>query len=221
LLPYSERSRENLVRDGIASNRIYVTGNPIKEVLDHFGAQIDDNDIKKKLGLEKGKFFLVTLHRAENVDSEERLAKFVDAFNAVYDKFSMPMIWSVHPRTHKQLDGKLRSRIRDGIVVSQPLGFFEFNNLQKNAYCVLSDSGTAQEECSIFGVPTVTLRDVTERPETIEAGSNFISGAEAVDVLRGIDVVVGGQNNWTAPTDYLKENVSDTVVRIVLSYWRS
>lgn len=219
LLPYSERSRENLIRDGVASNRIYVTGNPIKEVLDNFSVPIDSNDVMNKLGLVKGKFFLMTLHRAENVDSKERLSKFVEAFNKVHDQYRLPMIWSVHPRTKKRIADHSSIKLREGIKVSEPLGFFEFNNLQKNAYCVLSDSGTAQEECSIFGVPTVTLRDVTERPETIEAGSNFISGAAPEDILRGIQTVTKSDSNWKAPKDYLKDNVSDTVVRIVLSYY--
>lgn len=221
LLPYSERSREHLVREGVASNRIYVTGNPIKEVLDHFMPQIDSSSIMHQLDLEKGRFFLMTLHRAENVDNEERLAKYVEAFNSVYDKYKMPMIWSVHPRTKKRLVESPHLKVRDEIKISEPLGLFDFNNLQKNAYCVLSDSGTAQEECGIFGVPTVTLRDVTERPETMEAGSNFLSGAEPEAILRGIDVAVNSENNWMPPIDYLKANVSDTVVRIVLSYYRS
>lgn len=221
LLPYSERSHEHLIRDGIASNRIYVTGNPIKEVIDHFMPQIDGSDVMEKLNLEKGKFFLMTLHRSENVDKEERLAKFVQAFNEVYDKYKLPMIWSVHPHTRKRLDENPKLKVRSGIVVSEPLGFFEFNNLQKNAYCVLSDSGTAPEECSIFGVPAVALRDAIERPETIDAGSIFLSGANPEKIKLAIDTVVNADNNWIAPTDYLKSNVSDTVVRIVLSYYRS
>lgn len=221
LLPYSERSRANLIHDGITGDRIYVTGNPIKEVLDHFMTQIDASDIMKQLGLEKNKFFLMTLHRAENVDNEERLTKYVTAFNQIYDEYKMPMIWSVHPRTKKRLAENSTLKVRDGITISEPLGLFEFNNLQKNAFCVLSDSGTAQEECSIFGVPTVTLRDVTERPETIEAGSNFLSGCEPDAILRGIHTVTHSENNWTPPTDYMKDNVSDTVARIILSYYRS
>ena len=219
LLPYSERSRANLIREGIGGERIYVTGNPIKEVLDHYESEIDENDIMQKLGLEKNKFFLMTLHRAENVDSEERLASFVEAFNKTYAKYKMPMIWSVHPRTKKQLTKHPKLKVSKGITVSEPLGFFEFNNLQKHAFCVLSDSGTAQEECSIYGVPTVTLRDVTERPETLEAGSNFISGAEPEDILRGVEAVTKSENNWMPPKDYLVPNVSDIVARIVLSYW--
>lgn len=219
LLPYSERSRANLIREGVAGERIYVTGNPIKEVLDHFAPQIDSSDIMQKLEVERSKFFLMTLHRAENVDPADRLAKFAEAFNSIYDQYKLPMIWSVHPRTRQRLASQPDLKLRDGIKVVEPLGLFEFNNLQKNAYCVLSDSGTAQEECSIFGVPTVTLRDVTERPETLEAGSNFISGCEPEAILRGIATVTGSENNWSAPAEYLTPNVSDIVVRIVLSYW--
>ena len=131
------------------------------------------------------------------------------------------MIWSVHPRTRKRLEEHPSLKVSDGIRISEPLGLFEFNNLQKNAYCVLSDSGTAQEECSIFDVPCVTLRDVTERPETMEAGSNFLSGCEPEIILRGVNTVTESENNWTAPVDYLTKNVSDIVVRIVLSYYRS
>lgn len=219
LLPYTERSRANLIKEGVAGNRIYVTGNPIKEVLDHFAPQIDSSDIMHQLDVEKGKFFLMTLHRAENVDPEDRLAKFVEAFNSIYDTYRLPMVWSVHPRTQKRLKEHPTLKLREGIKVLKPLGLFEFNNLQKNAYCVLSDSGTAQEECAIFNIPTVTLRDVTERPETLDAGSNFISGCEPEDILRGIKTVTESENNWDVPKDYLKQNVSDTVVRIVLSYW--
>jgi UDP-N-acetylglucosamine 2-epimerase (non-hydrolysing) len=221
LLPYSERSRMNLIREGIAGDRIYVTGNPIKEVLDHFMKEIDDSKVMSKLKIEKGKFFLMTLHRAENVDPEERLTKFVQAFNEVYDKYKLPMIWSVHPRTRKRLKDHPTLKLREGIEVVEPLGLFDFNNLQKNAYCVLSDSGTAQEECAIFNVPVVTLRDVTERPETMESGSNFLSGCEPEVILRGVQTVTESENNWTAPKDYLTPNVSDVVTRIVLSYYRA
>ncbi|MGH7239127.1 MAG: UDP-N-acetyl glucosamine 2-epimerase, partial [Candidatus Saccharimonadales bacterium] len=196
----------------------YVTGNPIKEVLTHFMPRIDASDIKEKFGVEKGEYFLMTLHRAENVDIESRLAKFVAAFNKIYDEYKLPMIWSVHPRTRKRLrDTGLK--LRDGIRAIEPLGLFEFVNLEKNAYCTLSDSGTVQEECAIFGVPTVTTRDTTERPETIEAGSNFISGCEPEAILRGVKTVTSGEHKWVAPPEYMTENVSDTITKIVLSYY--
>jgi len=181
--------------------------------------QIDGSDIMQKLGLSKNKFFLVTSHRAENVDHIERLSKLVDAFNQVHDKYTLPVIWSVHPHTRRELDKNPRLKVRKGIKITEPLGFFDFNNLQKNAFCVLSDSGTAPEECSIFGVPVVVLRDAMERPETLDAGSNFVAGCEPDAILRGIKVATKSENNWVAPAEYLKENVSDTVVRIVLSFW--
>lgn len=220
LMPYSERSRMNLIREGVSGERIYVTGNPIKEVLDHFDEQIESNDILEKLKLRPGNYFLMTLHRAENVDDEARLTRFVRAFNEAHDKYKMPMIWSVHPKTRDRL-AKMRSlKLNPGINLSEPFGLFEFNKLQKNAFCVLSDSGTAPEECSIFGIPVVVLRDAMERPETFEAGSNFVAGSQSEAILRGIKVVTGSQNNWTPPIEYLKENVSDTVVKIVLSHWQ-
>jgi len=221
LLPYSERSRANLIKEGIDGDRIYVTGNPIKEVLDHFEKEIDNCKVMEEQNLKSGKFFLMTLHRAENVDDEARLLKFIDAFNKLYEIYKMPMIWSVHPRTKKRMSESKNIHLAEGIKLMEPLGFFEFNKLQKKAYCVLSDSGTAQEECSIFGIPTVTLRDVTERPETMEAGSNFLSGSDPETIIRAVKVVTSADNNWQTPRDYLTKNVSDIVVRIVLSYHRS
>ncbi len=209
LLPYTERSRANLLAEGIPGERIYVTGNPIKEVLDHFEPQIKAVDI---LALTDKEYFLVTLHRAENVDSAVRLTTFINTLN----KLGKQVIWPMHPRTRKHLDV---TAMQPHIKVLKPQGFFEFVKLEKNAYCVLTDSGTVQEECSIFGVPVVTLRDSTERPETIEVGSNFISGCEPEAILRGIEVVTNAPGS-RSPQEYQVENVSDTIVKIVLSYWR-
>jgi UDP-N-acetylglucosamine 2-epimerase (non-hydrolysing) len=219
LLPYTERSRANLIKEGIEGNRIYVTGNPILEVLDHYKEKIDSSKIIKKLGLEKGKYFLVTLHRAENVDEEERLSKFIEAFEKIYEKYKLPIVCSVHPRTRSQLEKQNKSFDKDGLIALEPMGLFDFVHLEKNAFCLLSDSGTVQEECAIFGVPNVTLRDVTERPETLEAGSNFIAGCEPDSILRGVEFVVNQTESWEAPIEYLVKNVSNTVARIVLSYW--
>ncbi len=219
LLTYSNRSREMLTREGYEENRVHVSGNPIYEVMQHFMPQVDSNEIMQKMNVEKGKFFLMTLHRAENVDDEKRLADFVEAFNKLHDEYKMPMIWSVHPKTRDRLKSSPHLRVREGIVISEPLGFFEFMNLQKNAFCVLSDSGTAQEECSIMHVPVVTMRDVTERHETIEAGSNFLSGSDPEAIIRGVHVTTESENNWNPPPEYLVPNVSDMIVRTVLSYW--
>lgn len=215
LLPYTERSRQNLLQEGIHSSKIYVTGNPITEVMEAFHDYIGDSDILDKLQLDANRYMLVTLHRQENVDNPARLDKFVEAFNALPDKYEMPIIWSVHPRTRKQLNHNIRSEVK----LVEPLGLFDFVRLEKNAYCVLTDSGTVQEECCIFEVPVVTLRDTTERPETVEVGSNFISGCELEAILRGVEVATQ-PFHWHAPEDYQVENVSDTVVKIVLSYWQ-
>ena len=188
LMPYTYRSAENLVREGIERRRIYVTGNPIKEVLDHYAPQIDAADPFTAFGVEPGKYFLVTAHRAETVDDPERLASLIEALNQTIEKYDMPMLASLHPRTADKMRQFGVEAGKIGFV--PPLGLFDFVRLEKEAFCVLSDSGTVQEECCIFGVPTVTMRDVTERPETIECGSNLLAGVEAERILPAIDLAV-------------------------------
>jgi UDP-N-acetylglucosamine 2-epimerase (non-hydrolysing) len=214
LMPYTYRSAENLVREGIERRRVYVTGNPIKEVLDHYAAQIAAADPFTEFGVEPGKYFLMTAHRAETVDVPERLASLMTALNDAIAKYDMPILASLHPRTAD----KMREFGVDGgkIRFVPPLGLFDFIRLEKEAFCVLSDSGTVQEECCIFGVPTVTLRDVTERPETIECGSNILAGVEAARIVPAIQVAVRSAGSWTPPAEYMADNVSDVVARIVL-----
>lgn len=214
-LPYTERSRQNLLDEGIHSSKIYVTGNPIKEVLDGVAIEIDASNILYKLDLTPDKYFLVTLHRQENVDDPERLTKFVEALEETTDKYEIPIIWSVHPRTRKRLES---FKLSENIKLVEPLGLFDFVKLELEAYCVLTDSGTVQEECAIFGVPCVTLRDTTERPETLETGSNFIAGCETDAILRGIKATTSFRIG-TPPVEYIVEQVSDTVCKIVLSYY--
>ena len=214
LMPYTHRSAGNLVREGIERQRIYVTGNPIKEVLDHHATQIDAAAPFDALEVEAGRYFLATVHRAETVDDPARLGSLVEAFNQVIARHGMPVLASLHPRT--------ADRMRDlGVSAGDvrfvpPLGLFDFVRLEKAAYCVLSDSGTVQEECCILGVPSVTVRDVTERPETIECGSTMLAGVEAERILPAIDIAVGSAGRWTPPPEYLADNVADTVVKIVL-----
>lgn len=219
LMPYTERSRQNLISEGIPGRRIFVTGNPIKEVLDHFQDKIEQNKILEKLNLQRKKYFLITLHREENVDRLERLVLFIKSFNKIAVKYKYPLIWSVHPRTRKRIQEIAQIKINPLIKLQEPLGLFEFVRLEKNAFCVLSDSGTVQEECAIFQIPAVTLRDTTERPETIEAGSNLISGCNSDIILKGIEAVVASENKWIAPREYLVNNVSDTVIKILLSHY--
>ena len=214
LMPYTNRSADNLVREGIERQRIFVTGNPIKEVLDHYATQIADADPFTELDVKPGHYFLVTAHRAETVDDPDRLGSLVAALNDTADKYSMPVVASLHPRTADRMRefGVAPGKVR----FVPPLGLFDFVRLEKDAHCVLSDSGTVQEECCILGVPTVTMRDVTERPETIECGSNILAGVEAERILPAIDLAIGSRDTWTPPAEYLADNVSGIVARIVL-----
>ena len=218
LLPYTERSRQNLIREGIQGNRIYVTGNPILEVIQHHDKQISQSSIHGQLSIRQKKYFLVTLHRAENVDIEDRLKNFSLAFQQIERKYKMPIIISTHPRTRNRMEQYGVSIENSNVRFLEPFGFFDFIALEKNAFCVLSDSGTVQEECAIFKIPNITLRDVTERPETLECGSNILSGSEPETILRCIDVVKSRPAEWAPPAEYLASNVSDTVVKIVSGY---
>lgn len=219
LMPYTERSRANLLREGFPGNRVYVTGNPILEVLDHYQQKINESSILKKLGMEPHKFFLVTLHRAENVDIDERLTKFIKGLELISQEYKLPVICSLHPRTRSQLQKQNKVMESQYIRPIEPVGLFDFVNLEKNALCILSDSGTVQEECAIFKTPNVTLRDVTERPETIEVGSNFIAGCEPEIIQLAVKTVLNQDCTWEPPYEYLVKDVSITVARIVLGKW--
>lgn len=218
LMPYTERSRQNLLREGIAGERIYVTGNPIQEVIRHYQARIDESKILSKLAVQAGKFFLVTLHRAENVDDESRLRQFATALDELQRKYGWPVIVSTHPHTRSRLKNFGVSVSNPEIRLLEPFGFFDFIALEQNAGCVLSDSGTVQEECAIFKVPNVTLRDVTERPETIECGSNILSGSSSDIILKCVDIVLDQPLTWNPPTEYLADNVSSIVLKIILGH---
>jgi UDP-N-acetylglucosamine 2-epimerase (non-hydrolysing) len=218
LMPYTERSRQNLIREGIEGRRIYVTGNPINEVIRHYDSDIRNSQVLSNLGVEANKYFLVTMHRAENVDISERLHSLTKALEQLQKLYSVPIIVSTHPRTRIRMEAHGIATDNSLVRFMQPFGFFDFINLERNAKCVISDSGTVQEECALFGVPNVTIRDVTERPETIECGSNILSGADATSVLRCVKIVLERTPNWQAPPEYLVENVSDVVINILSSY---
>lgn len=216
LLPYTERSRANLLREGINGERIYVTGNPIAEVLGYYEEKIRGSQALQRLGLNPQGYFLVTLHRAENVDIEERLVKFITGLQGLSDVYKLPLICSLHPRTRSQLAKRNMTLTETGIRAMEPLGLFDFVSLEQNAFCVLSDSGTVQEECCIYQVPNVTLRDVTERPETLEAGSNLIAGCEPEVIARAVQTVLSQGRDWEIPVEYRRQNVSRKVIKILL-----
>ena len=216
LLPYTERSRANLLREGIASHRVIVTGNPILEVIRHYERCIEASDVHERLEVRKGGYFLVTAHRAENVDVPERLRQLAEALTRVAAEHRVPIIVSMHPRTRSRLEAFGMTDLVAELRVLPPLGFFDFLALERDAACVLTDSGTVQEECCILHVANVTTRDVTERPETVECGSNVIAGVDPDRIATAVRAAVRRERNWTVPPEYLAPAVSDTVANILL-----
>lgn len=218
LMPYTLRSRENLLREGIAGERIYVTGNPIKQVIDHYGPRILASTALTDLGLEQRRFFLVTMHRSENVDDEHRLRRLVGALERVHGAYGMPVVCSLHPRTRAKVEQFGIDLGAAGVRFVEPLGFFDFVRLEQGAFCILSDSGTVQEEACMLRVPSVTIRDVTERPETIECGSNVLAGSDPEAIVRLVGQVTASSTMWDPPPEYAAPLVAEAVARIVLGY---
>jgi UDP-N-acetylglucosamine 2-epimerase (non-hydrolysing) len=216
LMPYTERSRANLLREGIASHHVIVTGNPILEVIRHYEPCITASDVHTRLGVDRGRYFLVTAHRAENVDVPERLRQLAEALRLVGDEHGLPIVVSMHPRTRNRLESFGMNNLVAGLRVMPPLGFFDFLALERDAACVLTDSGTVQEECCILRLANVTTRDVTERPETVECGSNIIAGVDPTRVATAVRAALRRERNWIVPPEYLAPAVSDTVANIVL-----
>jgi UDP-N-acetylglucosamine 2-epimerase (non-hydrolysing) len=213
-LPYTELSRQNLLREGATNNKVFVTGNPIKEVIDFYKDKIDRSSIVSTLNLEKNNYIIATAHRAENVDVDERLINIFKSFEKIANEYKI--VFSCHPRTKQKLEKFNISVNNPNILILEPLGFFDFVKLEKNAYMAISDSGTVQEEMCLFGIPTVTIRDTTERPETVWCGSNIVSGLKEQDIINCFNVSKIVERDWTVPAEYTKHNVSDTVVQILL-----
>ncbi|MGA9086527.1 MAG: UDP-N-acetylglucosamine 2-epimerase (non-hydrolyzing) [Methanoregula sp.] len=218
LMPYTERSRANLIREGIPGERIFVSGNPILEVINYYSDRISRSDVLERLNIEKNRFFLVTLHRSENVDLPDRLREVVAALAALGRQYGMPVICSLHPRTRDKIRQFNIETDKEVIRFYEPFGFFDFIRLEQDACCVLSDSGTVQEECCLFHVPNVTIRDVTERPEILECGSNMLAGVDQETILRCVRLALSTPPVWVAPREYLDEHVSSTVLNILLSH---
>ena len=208
-LPYTELSRQNLLREGLSNNRIITVGNPIREVLEYYSQPIKDSTILSQLELAPRQYIVATAHRAENVDDPKRLNQILDAME--YIAQTHEIIFSCHPRTKERITRKLSERIR----IMQPLGFFDWAHLELNCLMALTDSGTVQEEMCLFQRPTVTMRTSTERPETVSCGSNLVTGLETADIVRGYEVAQT-LTGWQVPEDYMKVNVSDVVVNIIM-----
>ena len=218
LMPYTNRSRDNLLREGIEHDRIFVIGNPIYEVLNTYATQIETGQVLARLGLEPQHYFLVTMHREENVDDPTRLGSLLEGLERVAAIYQQPIVVSLHPRTRDKMS-QYGVLVRSELIrLLDPLGFFDFVALERNARSVLTDSGTVQEECCIFRVPNVTLRDVTERPETVECGSNILSGADPEIIVQAVDLVLNSSHEWTPPAEYVEQHVSTAVTKIVLGF---
>jgi UDP-N-acetylglucosamine 2-epimerase (non-hydrolysing) len=196
LLPFSNYHRENLIREDIHPSKIFITGNPTFEVLDAFQNNIESSSIMKKLNLDKNEFILVTAHRKENVDDQFSFKCILEGLGLVYKKFKKEIIYPMHPRTQSKLDN---IDIPDGIRVMNPLGYYDFNKLTKNAFCLVSDSGTSAEEGLYYKVPCVSVRQTTERPETVEAGAHIIAGIKPQNIVDSVETIVN--NKWIARYD--------------------
>ena len=224
-LPYSEAARRYLIEMDFPKERIYVTGSPMAEVLRNNLSSIEESDIHKRLGLEKGKYILLSAHREENIDTEKNFLSLFNAINKMAQKYDMPILYSCHPRSRKRLESS--GFVLDKRVIQhEPLGFHDYNCLQMNAFCVVSDSGTLPEESSFFTsighpFPAVCIRTSTERPEALDKACFILSGIDETGLLQAVDLAVSMNANgdYGIPVpDYVEENVSTKVVKIIQSY---
>ena len=219
-LPYTENSRRYLLSEGIDGKTVFVTGSPMTEVLHKHMDQINNSKVLEQLGLEKGKYILVSAHREENIDIEENFMSLMTAINNVAERYQMPVIYSTHPRSRKWIE-KRNFKFNPLVRNLEPFGFCDYNHLQMNAYCVLSDSGTLSEESAILNFPGVLIRTSTERPEALDAGSVVIGGITTESIEQALDLSVSMFENKEPngfPRDYTDENVSIKVVKLIQSY---
>ena len=219
-LTYTEHSRRYLLSEGFRKEHIFVTGSPMQEILQKSMSEIDASDVLNSLGLEKNKYILVSAHREENIDDEHNFMSLMNAINAIADTYKLPVIYSTHPRSMKFIEQrgfKFHSLVKN----LKPFGFMDYNKLQKNAFCVLSDSGTLSEESAILGFPGVLIRTSTERPEVLDKGTMIIGGISEIDLTSAVELCramwQNGEKVKLAP-DYSDDNVSVKVVKIIQSY---
>ena len=224
-LCYSEHARRYLADCGLPKERTYVTGSPMAEVLHDNFAKIEASDIHARLGLQKGRYILLSAHREENIDTEKNFTSLFTAINRMAEKYDMPILYSCHPRSRKRLEQN-GFQLDPRVIQHEPLGFHDYNCLQMNAFCVVSDSGTLPEESSFFTsvghpFPAVCIRTSTERPEALDKGCFILAGIDTVSLLQAVDTAVtmnqNGDHGIPVP-DYVEENVSTKVVKIIQSY---
>lgn len=215
-LPYTEHALRNLLAEGLHPRRICVTGSPIREIYNHYRQRIESSSALQDLSLRQGNYFLVSVHRQENVDSPERLKQVLECLTAVRDTWKLPVLVSTHPRTKKRLE-EIGNREIQGIDFHEPFGYLDYNQLQKNALCVISDSGTISEEAAIIGFPAISFRDSMERPEALDAGGLILSGLSKPNLLQSIEIVTSGGPKNLNLDDYESAEFSERVLRFVFS----
>lgn len=211
-LVYTGNQRAYLRDEGIAKDRIFIMGSPMKEVLTKHISKINESEVLEELGLEAQQYFLVSLHRDENTEIKANLIELLSTLTAIRDRYKLPIIVSTHPRLRKKLEG---AAIPDGIRFLKPFGFLDYNKLQANAKCVISDSGTVPEESALWGFPAITIRNAIERPEAIDAGSILMTGVNKENILKCLEVV---EKPTTIPADYSTDNCSERVLKVVLGF---
>ena len=221
-LVYTEHARRHLISEGLPHRRIYLTGSPMREVLEHYRPRIEASDVLQRLGLSPRGYFIVSLHREENVDSRERLGELVGALSELAVRYEKPVIVSTHPRTRKRLEAA--GMVADERVsFMKPFGFHDYNHLQMNAFCAISDSGTIAEEASLLNFPAITPRDAIERPEALDTGSIMVTGLSRAAILRGVEVATrlfaaraARGERCPLPDDYAVTNTSERVASLIL-----
>ena len=207
---------------GLAKERVFVTGSPMAEVLHKHLNEIENSDILNKLNLKKNHYILLSAHREENIDTDKNFYSLFNALNAMAEKYDMPILYSCHPRSKKKLE-QTNFQLDKRVIIHEPLGFIDYNNLQMNAYFVVSDSGTLPEESSFYAsinkpIAAICIRTSTERPEALDAGCFVLAGIDENNLMQAIDVALLNKNGCKPVSDYLDENVSDKVVKIIQSY---
>ncbi|MDM0975844.1 UDP-N-acetylglucosamine 2-epimerase (non-hydrolyzing) [Clostridium perfringens] len=219
-LAYTEHARRYLLSEGMRKEYTFVTGSPLPEVFARYMTKIDESDVLERLGLEKGKFILVSAHREENIDNDENFKSLTDALNAIAETYNMPVIYSTHPRSWKRIEEK-GIKFHENIKQLKPFGFYDYNKLQKDSFCVLSDSGSLAEESNIMGFPAVSIRTSTERPEAVDKGSVILGGITFDSITQAIEVITKEKElseELVKVHDYTDINVSTKVVNIIQGY---
>ncbi|RIV39647.1 non-hydrolyzing UDP-N-acetylglucosamine 2-epimerase [Micromonospora radicis] len=219
-LVYTEHARRNLLAEGLHPRRILLTGSPMREVLEHYRADVENSTILSQLALNPGDYFVVSAHREENVDSPQRLGRLLDCLRAVRDEWALPVLVSTHPRTRKRLEALTSDATTlDGISFHEPFGLIDYVRLQSDARCTLSDSGTVSEEAAIVGFPAVTLRDAMERPEALDVGSIVMTGLDPAGVVEAVRVTIDqvARDGVPCPVDYQVADTSRRVLDFILS----